>query len=452
MRVFISILFAILVTAQGQVFAAEVVFHPYDDSLNTIVKELEKAKSTIDLALYNIDMTTNNPVVAWLALPSTQARMKNRTLKVRLLFEGYDGTTANEEKLHFFEGLGIDAKILGRSQKMHHKFAVIDGYSNTPLLVTGSANWSLGSQNFYSENILFLPNQYSIAWQYLKEYELLWENSQEYGQAFTYSHEENFFSRISPTQGISAYFNTNNYNIVNGNFEKKPDEEGYTLTRKIVAAIDASQSKIEIATTRIKLRPVYNAILRAARRGVKVQIVVSMQSYDYPERRKHALMRTCLNEYNSDCSTSQDFALLLNRNAYIGKDNVEVRIKYYHVDKGAYLSKQMHSKYIIIDDKTLLTGSFNWSYSAEYGHIENLLQIDRPYFSNILFEFHSDFYQLWNLGRNSYHSTIQDFENKISHGEPVECEITPMTLTYNEIDYLLDSGRRVNGSLSKSCK
>ena len=47
----------------------------------------------------------------------------------------------------------------------------------------------------------------------------------------------------------------------------------------------------------------------------------------------------------------------------------------------------MHNKFVIIDDKLLLTGSFNWSFSAVYKNSENIMvtgnpEIVNPYIDN----------------------------------------------------------------------
>lgn len=429
----------------------EVRFHPYDNNLGKIARSFDKAQHTIDMALYNIDASKSNPVIAWILKEDIQQRIQSGELQVRLLFEGFESPESLNKKMAFFEELGVDVKTLGKSQKMHHKFAVVDGYTMDPILITGSANWSMMSQRQFNENTLYFNNHMELSQNYQKQFELLWKLADEVGHYKNYP-EKVFLQVYNPRPGIRAYFNTDNFKLTEKGFQKKPSKQGFVLTRQLVKTIDQAESDIEIATTRIKLRPIYNAILRAAERGVKVNIVVTMESYQYEYRRKKALMRDCDNEYLKSCSTSQDFALLLERNEYPGKHNVEVRIKYFHIKKDAYLTKQMHSKYMIVDGKHLLTGSFNWSYSAEYNHIENLLFIDQYAYPETILEFQGDFQYLWNLGRASYQQNIQKFENAVKKKQKVACGFAPMTLTYAEIDYLLNSGQRAGGSLTNACE
>ena len=452
-KAMIRFLIALIIVLSPAAIAKDVtaLFHPYDDNLDHITSYFDRAQSTIDMALYNIDSSERNPVVAWILQDHVQDRLKSGDLEIRLIFEGYESPEKVAEKMNWFESIGVDVKTLGRSQKMHHKYAVIDGYSMNPLLITGSANWSMMSQRHYNENTLFFDRHQALSQDFQIQFEDLWQYSDEVGSSKVYDRGA-MVQVHNPRQGVEVFFNTDNFNVTNRGFRKKPVDEGFVLTRQLVKAIDQAETKIDIATTRIKLRPVYNAILRAANRGVKVNIIVTMQSYQYAYKRKKALMRDCTDEYQRKCSTSQDFALLLHRNDYPGKDNVEVRIKYFHVKKDAYLTKQMHSKYMIVDGNTLLTGSFNWSYSAEYNHLENLLIIQDFAYPEAMDEFQGDFGYLWNLGRDNYDATVKRFETAVSNKQKTACGFAPMTLTYLEIDYLLNSGKRSGGSLTKACK
>ena len=53
---------------------------------------------------------------------------------------------------------------------------------------------------------------------------------------------------------------------------------------------------------------------------------------------------------------------------------------------------QMHNKFVIIDDKLLLTGSFNWSFSAVNKNWENIMITGNP---DIVNPYIDNFEQLW---------------------------------------------------------
>ena len=155
----------------------EALFHPYDNTMDKIADAFMNADKTIDMALYNIDSKQRNPVIAALLSDKLQKKIQSGELVVRILFEGYLTKEKNFEKMKTLEALGINAKYLGASQKMHHKFATIDTASDRPVLITGSANWSMMSQRNYSENILFMENKPGITNNFQREFELLWSQA-----------------------------------------------------------------------------------------------------------------------------------------------------------------------------------------------------------------------------------------------------------------------------------
>ena len=392
---------ALLIVINFNSLSAEVkvLFHPYDSTFDEVVKYLEQADSTIDIAMYNLEVSDRSKIIKFFKSPVIQERILASDLKVRLIYEGYGTTEAKEEKSFALESLGIDVRWLASGKKMHHKFAVIDGYTKTPSLITGSANWSLSSRNNYNENILFFKDEVEIAWSFQTQFELLWNASNEFGSPLTEGYFP-FNQPLSEPQDLAVFFNTDNFNIRGLSIRNKRQGPGYTLTRQLVKAIDQAENNIKIASTRIKLRPIYNALLRAASRVVKVDIVVTMGEYDYRYKRNRMKMKVCESEFQRQCSSSHNFAHFLSLKNFEGHENVKVRLKFFNINLNAYLQKQMHSKYIIIDDRHIYTGSFNWSYSAEYSHIENLVYFDGIQFADALTSFQRDFDFLFNMNRN----------------------------------------------------
>lgn len=428
-----------------------VMFHPYDPTLETIANHMKQATDSIDMALYNIDATANNPVIELLNSEEMQRKLKTKKLKVRLIFEGYESKEENQQKMADLEKLGIDVRHLASSRKMHHKYAIIDGNSVRPTLITGSANWSLSSRHNYNENILFFEEERGITLAFQREYELLWNNAKEFGKS-RFSNYETINTNDKIETGLGVHFNTDNFEIEDGTVSIDSSKEGYSLTREIVEAIDNANKKVEIATTRLKLRPIYEAIVRAAARGVKIQIIVTMGEFEYKNKRDKMTLPACGDPYNKKCSTSKNFWVYLNRDNYPGHENVDVRIKYFHVKMAAYLNKQMHSKYLIVDDVRVLSGSFNWSYSGEYGHIENIVDIDGSHYPEVVSQFNGDFDRLWEKNRHEYQGLIHRLEEAVKTSTKTECDFEPITMDIEQVDYMLETGNRFNKALSKVCE
>lgn len=472
----------------------EALFHPYDPTFAKAVEMFKTAESQIDIAMYNIDIGDNlrsvlntatgdrqesNPVIDWIIKEETQKRLIRGDLKIRLIYEGYSSPEKDQEKVAWFEAHNVDVRHLNYNvtkalpkksgKKMHHKFAIVDGNGAHPKLITGSANWSLGSRNTFNEAIMFFENTPHLVRDFQDEYNLLWETAYEVGRA----HNQYSSARVQlvtpQTEGLEAHFNSENFKFDENRISKDKTKPGFTLTHKITEAIESADEKIEIATTRIKLRPVFNAIKDAVAKKkeqgkvLQVKIVVTMEAYKpFDSESQEKLLKeshrnlNCDEEdqYHSQCSSGNNFAAFLANQDYPGKEMVEVRAKFHHLSykdqSPIYLTKQMHSKYMIIDDSKLLSGSFNWSYSAEFGHIENLIFVDGDDHPNVLSSFNADFDRLWSLNREDLADYIDENLPVVDNLESIEsladlkslppeqqfqCQFErPMTLTFTELD------------------
>jgi len=56
--------------------------------------------------------------------------------------------------------------------------------------------------------------------------------------------------------------------------------------------------------------------------------------------------------------------------------------------------EHMHHKFMIIDGRTVMTGSYNWTRSAETRNEENLISVDDP---QLAIRFTEEFERIWNL-------------------------------------------------------
>lgn len=113
-------------------------------------------------------------------------------------------------------------------------------------------------------------------------------------------------------------------------------------TAATVAAIDSAQTSIDAAAYQFTSDPIAEALIRAARRGVRVRILTDRAQ-----------------ENSTDTAPRKIRAAGLD----------------FRVDAA---EKLQHNKYTVIDHRLVLTGSFNWSDNAEVNNAENLLIIDDP--------------------------------------------------------------------------
>ncbi|MFI5350040.1 MAG: phospholipase D-like domain-containing protein [Elusimicrobiota bacterium] len=117
----------------------------------------------------------------------------------------------------------------------------------------------------------------------------------------------------------------------------------------LIAAIDASQKSIRVALYEFSSRNVFQALQRAKKRGVKVQVILDY-SNAFPENEPGA-------EYHRRRS-EQIWGLV--------RDHFDVRIL-----RGVTTFGINHNKFAVFDGQMAEFGSYNWSYTSEHSHYEN---------------------------------------------------------------------------------
>lgn len=407
MRAFILIL-TMVFTFQSEA-RMEVLFHPHDPTLEKIASWISEAKHSVDIAMYSMDTSERSPIIKMLHSPAVQERIQNKTLQIRLIFEGYGTALENAERMAALESLGIDVRFLGKSVKMHHKFAVIDAGGSFGRVITGSANWSLSSYRNYNENILFMDNENEATFRFHQEFSRLWAAAKEYGVSTSYNPVI-----VDPQEQdhIEVYFNSPR------RIGPKGEEESH-LTSQVVRLIQSSQSEIAVATTRIRITAILDAVKEAAARGVRVKILISQD----------------------------DFADLDKRADWLyGNPLIEVRVKFYSLRISDYMYFQMHNKFMISDQNTVLTGSFNWSNSSENSHIENLVELQKTNSNDVISKYNSEFESLWNMNRLGIDEIRQTMQQAVDQGQNPKCGFVPTAFKVEEIKDLLKRFPKCGGA------
>jgi len=110
----------------------------------------------------------------------------------------------------------------------------------------------------------------------------------------------------------------------------------------VIAQIRGASQTIDIAMYYLSSRKIAQAIVKASENNVKIRIVLDQSQ-----------------EIESSSKSS-----------YLIKHGLEIR---YHLGFGL-----MHNKFAIMDGRSLITGSFNWTRTAQERNEENLLIIHDP--------------------------------------------------------------------------
>jgi phosphatidylserine/phosphatidylglycerophosphate/cardiolipin synthase-like enzyme len=124
----------------------------------------------------------------------------------------------------------------------------------------------------------------------------------------------------------------------------------------IIKIIDSAEKYVHVAIYSFTLDSLGDALIRARDRGVEVKVVIE---------REQAYVK------------GSEYERLL-------KAGINVRL-----DGNKYL---MHHKFMVVDGRIVVTGSYNWSYGAEENNDENMIVVSNPDVARL---YESEFQRVW---------------------------------------------------------
>jgi len=279
-----------------------------------LVSVIEGAETRVDVVAYDLDLES---------VAGALIAAHRQDVQVRVVVES---DNADEEAVAHLQQAGIPVVEDGRSSGlMHDKFVVIDGQ----WVWTGS--WNLTENGTYrNNNNAVLITSTALAENYSAEFEEMFA-----GQFGPTSPADTPNPRVIVT--IETDEGQERQVEVENTFA--PEEE---VAARIIAEIKGAQSRIRFLAFIFTSDEIADAMLERARAGVVVQGVMESRNAE----REYSQYKRLLAEVHD---------VLLDGNPYI-----------------------MHHKVIIIDDKTVILGSYNFTASAEEKNDENLLIIHDP--------------------------------------------------------------------------
>ena len=126
--------------------------------------------------------------------------------------------------------------------------------------------------------------------------------------------------------------------------------------KEIIKNINQAEAFINIAMYIFTDREIALPLVKAREQGVKVRVYLDQDQVDYKYSQSRFLVQ-------------KGIKTRISSNKYI-----------------------MHNKFAIIDNRILLTGSYNWTFSANHRNDENLMVIDDP---EIITRYQNQFEKLW---------------------------------------------------------
>lgn len=135
----------------------------------------------------------------------------------------------------------------------------------------------------------------------------------------------------------------------------------------IIEKLDAARNSVDVAMYILTNHELGDALIAANHRGVKVRVLL-------------------------DGSQDEQY---YSQGRYLSENDVQVRIDRTHMlsgdDEGI-----MHNKFAVVDSVTVITGSYNWTVSAEDRNDENLLIITGA--TELTAQYMAQFEALWTRG------------------------------------------------------
>ncbi|MBZ5497425.1 MAG: hypothetical protein LAP85_13570 [Acidobacteriia bacterium] len=138
-----------------------VMFSPNGGVRNRLIAEIDKAESTIDIAIYSFTADQIRDAL-------TNAR--DRGVQIRIIADMSQANGPGSE-ISRLEQLGFQVKRSSGllSGIMHNKYMIID----SALLFTGSYNWSASAEDNNFENALFIQGSTAIR-DYIADFQQIW--------------------------------------------------------------------------------------------------------------------------------------------------------------------------------------------------------------------------------------------------------------------------------------
>lgn len=291
-----------------------ILFSPEGGCEEEIIRLIDGAEKTFDAAVYSF----TNPRIC-----DALKRARSRGVVIRLILNGKREANKLGKEL---ESCGMRVKYYSKKGSlMHNKFAIID----EDKIFSGSYNWTPLAEKENRENLIIL----SYIAGFRHEFDYLWENRTRPPPKAHSPPSSTARALFSPKGGC--------------------EEEIIRCIRKVK---DEKKSRpetpqsIKIALYYFTNKNIAKELFDAKEAGVDVEIVLD-KTQKSPGYAIEKYFRSLQKKFHKDSPSGG------------GK----LVIRYYRIPKG-----MMHNKFAIIGDVTI-TGSYNWTKSAESKNRENII-------------------------------------------------------------------------------
>lgn len=314
----------------------------FADSTTKLLPDRNCSSDICKEILQNINSTQNSldiAVYGYSSTPQIEEALKSaikRGVNVRLVYD------IDSQGNNIYEHTYLLTKIIPQNISdlasaevrniMHNKFYIFDDKK----VITGSANLSHTDMSGFNTNSIILINSPEVAKLYKQEFEQLY-NGKFHNAKISFPNKRIKVSNIE----LEIYFS--------------PQDKA--ITNAVLPLIEKAKEYIYIPTFVLTEKRVADALINAHKRGVDVKVIIDALSASNAFT-KHELLR---------------------------QSGISVKTENY--------AGKMHSKSLIVDDKSTIIGSMNFSNSGEKRNDENLVLINDPKITKMYKEF---FLYQWN--------------------------------------------------------
>lgn len=300
-----------------------------------VIKNIKNAQKEIYIAMYSFNIEEIRDELI-------EARKKGVNV---VIYYHYGKSDDFDEFIGDAKGL-LDVRYIAKYEKeedyynMHHKFMVIDPGLPTQVLLTGPWNWSHFQQDL-DPNILIETHDEEIIKSYMNE-----------------------VYRIS--RGFSGYFKFRDLTYVP--WEKKitypggefveiwwsPGRNENSIEGRVINLIKEAEANIDISMTQFDSYNIGKWLIRKAKQGVEVKMIV------------------CTNKVNDEESLVP----------WLRDKIIELNIENIEIYQGGVPPTEENDEYsifhhhnMVIDDKTVFTSTANWTFGGFFKNDENSMVI-----------------------------------------------------------------------------
>ncbi|MBA3462034.1 MAG: DUF1669 domain-containing protein [Deltaproteobacteria bacterium] len=436
-----------LVGGGGSGANISVIFSPQvgADTHNAKIAQLIRgAQKTVDVAVYSYSDA---------GIAAALADANSRGVKIRFLFE-----TANDDRKIVdpaaraasrsgkLEAIGADVRWVNKI--LHHKFVIVDGPRDdksraaTAKMASGSANFSNTGATVYDENTLFIENSPELAAAFQHEFDQLWWGSRDFvGPAPVQGQSTAMITTgdVADQPGVDLLLTSPNFTL--GGTEHATwsvNKASTVVSDKWVAAVHGATTSIHIASGHLRLRPFVEALIAKKQAQPSIDIRVYLDQQEFISASGDAAQKAEVAQCQAAATTPTQAADCLRNDFLFSKAlvdaGIDVRFKSFAYRWDASYAAQMHSKYMVVDGKELISGSYNLSMNAEQASFENALHLRGSPYAPVAGAFEQNFAKLYETGRAQ--DLLTGLRSQISTAQTIPLVFPPMALTYSEFDRL----------------